>query len=78
MDLASWPDHWTNGGTGITNTSGSHTAEIAESVAAFGDPDIYMKGTELHAAIGYGDLSDFWAFHRNRLDPSNTKIANHE
>jgi hypothetical protein len=62
-----WPEHWTNGGTGITKTSGSDTEEIAATVAAFGDKRIYMKGTELHCSMERVNLSDFWAYHRARL-----------
>lgn len=73
LDRCSWADHWTNGGTGITGTRGSHTQEITESVAAFGDPQIYMKGTELHSSREVCDLSDFWEFHRRRLDSQNNQ-----
>lgn len=66
--LTDWRDHWTNGGTGVTKTSGEDTNEIAESVAIFGDPQIYMKGSELHAERF--DLSDFWEFHQTRLAES--------
>ncbi len=69
--VTGWSDHWTNGGTGITKTSEPHTTEITDSVTAFGDPEIYMKGTELHSSRR--DLSDFWEFHRARLDSQNTQ-----
>jgi hypothetical protein len=62
-----WAEHWTNGGTGITKTSGLDTEEITASVAAFGDPSIFMLGSELHSNQEAVDLSKFWQFHRNRL-----------
>ena len=62
-----WADHWTNGGTGITKTSDT-TDEITESVRQFGDPQIYMKGTELHCSRENCDISDFWKFHKERLN----------
>lgn len=62
-----WQDHWTNGGTGVTKTSGHLTAAIAESVEAFRDSQIYMKGTELHMSRERLDLSDFWRLHESRL-----------
>lgn len=60
-----WMDHWTNGGTGVTKTSGKDFTEIAESVKLFNDPQIFMKGSELHST--QRDLSDFWKFHDNRI-----------
>lgn len=63
-----WSNHWTNGGTGITKDSSIKPSksyqEISESVAAFGDPDIWMENgnRELHSR--HKDLSRFWAFHR--------------
>lgn len=63
-----WPDHFTNGGTGVAKLSGAHVEEIAASIEAFGDPMIYLKGEELHTSRKPADLSDFWAAHRARLD----------
>lgn len=58
-----WPEHWSNGGTGVTKTSEPDTTAIAASVTAFNDPQIFMRGSELHATRRPCDLSDFWAFH---------------
>ena len=61
-----WREHWTNGGTGVTKTSGETTSKISKSVELFGDPEIYMVGSELHSSRKRFDLSDFWEFHRER------------
>jgi hypothetical protein len=68
-----WPDHWTNGGTGITKLGNHPVADdVRESVGLFNDPDIFLNktGDEMHSTrkIKNGDLSDFWQFHRNRLN----------
>lgn len=62
----SWPEHALNGGTAVTRTSEPDTTQISESVQAFGDPSIFMKGTELHTTRKPFNLSDFWQFHRER------------
>jgi hypothetical protein len=65
-----WPDHWSNGGTGITKTTEPRTTEITAAVKAFGDPAIFMKGSELHA--NKHDLSEFWEFER-QFNPQPTR-----
>ena len=59
-----WLEHWTNGGTGVTKLSPERAPLIADSVQAFGNLAIFIKGDELHSTIR--DLSDFWDFHRKR------------
>lgn len=61
-----WPEHFSNGGTGVTKTSGDETRQITESVFLFNDPEIYMVGSELHCSRKRVDLSNFWKFHRER------------
>lgn len=65
-----WSDHWSNGGTGVTKTSSKREAlELAKSVKDFGDPSVFMKGTELHCTRDTSrglNLSDFWKFHDTR------------
>ncbi len=61
-----WPEHRINGGTGVSKMSGQDASEVAKSVKAFGDPEIFMRGNELHATRKRVDLSDFWEFHRKR------------
>lgn len=64
-----WPEnHALNGGTFVMNTSGKHTEEIAESVEAFNDPQIFMIGNQLHTTRVPFNLSDFWAAHRKRFN----------
>lgn len=57
-------DHIINGGTFVTFTD---DAAIIESVAAFNDPSVFMRGHELHCTRNHPvDLGDFWKFHRQR------------
>lgn len=58
-----WPEHWTNGGTAISKGC---AGAVADSVAAFGDPAIFMRGEELHSTRKPMNLSDFWEFHLTR------------
>jgi hypothetical protein len=57
-----WPEHWTNGGTGITKTSEPATSRYRQVIRDYGDPRIWMSGDEMHATMY--DLSDFWEFER--------------
>lgn len=59
--------HALRGGTFVTNTSGRDTQQITDSVAAFGDEEIFMRGIELHTTKRPFNLSDFWAYHRMRV-----------
>lgn len=61
-----WPDHHSNGGTGISKTEDSKLFErVAESVRLFGDSRIWTKDNELHSSMR--DLSEFWSFHKSRV-----------
>ncbi len=74
-DTNTWPDHFTNGGTGVTKLSGTDVEEIAASIEAFGDPRIYLNGKELHTSRNPADLSDFWAAHRVRLANASDQVS---
>lgn len=65
MNITNWQFHRSNGGTGLTRTSGKDTAEIQQSVEEFGSAEFFMKGSELHTTRN-GDCSDFWSFHYAR------------
>ena len=60
-----WQEHWSNGGTGITKTNGPETAQITACVVAFGDPEIFMKGSELHSTKR--NLNYFWEEYRKHF-----------
>lgn len=66
-----WPDHFSNGGTGITRCVSSDPLPLSESIRLFGDSKIYMKEAggvqEMHCSRERIDLSDFWAFHKQRM-----------
>lgn len=69
LNLTAWSEHWSNGGTGVTGTSGDETERMTSCVEAFGDPEIFMKGTELHCSRkfeGMLNLEDFWRFYESR------------
>lgn len=65
-------EYTSHGGTFVTNTSGKDTEEITASVEAFGDPEIFMKGKEMHTTRKPFDLSDFWEAHRKRISEPTT------
>jgi hypothetical protein len=68
-----WPapaEHWTNGGTGVTNFSEDMRACYVEAVRRHGDPNVRVHAKSFGANKDYGgslhnhgtrkDLSDFW------------------
>jgi hypothetical protein len=74
MASVDWSEHHSNGGTGVVKIlSLERLPEYQDTVTAFNDLTIFMRGTEVHTSrevdpmTGNVDLSDFWNFHRARL-----------
>lgn len=66
-------EHWTNGGTGVTNFTEDRRAVYVEAVRRHGDPDLWVAphafgsgnegyGGSLHCKVNK-PLSDYWRTH---------------
>ncbi len=72
--VTNWPEHWTNGGTGVTKSSPPETEKMAATVALLNDPAVFMIGSELHSTRQPLDLSDFWKLYREQHQEPLPKI----
>lgn len=61
-DRVDWPDHHSNGGTGVTKIPGDRLSLYLAAVAEYASPDVWITGSELHTSVT--DLSSFWAMFR--------------
>lgn len=54
-----WPDHFSNGGTGISKFKLDQLPRFKRLVEEYGSKDVWIKDDcELHTTLE--DLSDFW------------------
>ncbi len=72
-----WSEHRVNGGTGITKFDEARLPLYQQAIAEFGDPEIFLKGNELHTIRAANDLSDFWKVFR-RIDAQASGGASHK
>lgn len=58
-----WPEHWTNGGTGITKFAAEDRPLYEAAIKESGRSDLWLKGDELHSD-NRSDKGDFWRIFR--------------
>lgn len=66
--VSGWPEHWTNGGTGITKFDPERRPLYEAAIKESGRSDIWIVGCELHSSSH--DLSDFWEVFRRLEEES--------
>lgn len=59
---SNWPQHWTNGGTGITKFDSELRTLFETAIKESGRADLWLEGSELHSTSH--KLSDFWEVFR--------------
>lgn len=58
-----WPEHWRNGGTGITKFDPEKRPLYEAAIKESGRSDLFLIGNELHSD-NRSDKSDFWRVYR--------------
>lgn len=60
--VSGWPEHWTNGGTGVTKFDAKDRSIYEVAIKESGRTDLFLKGNELHrnGRRDTGDFYDVW------------------
>jgi hypothetical protein len=70
-----WPEHWTNGGTGMTKFDPEKLPLFEKAIAEYGDPAVFIENNALHSTRR--DLSAFWeVFRRIEAEAANADELN--
>lgn len=69
-----WPEHWTNGGTGVTKLNADKIPFAEAAIAELNDPDLFISNGALHdhrgVLRGGKGLGDFWNTYRRLIAES--------